>query len=388
MLQDKDKLTGTIRIDLIPGIPTEPVPSGHKRVVIAPPSRKPRPLQIRSASPGGHSRYQELLHGIYDAVLIADLSGRIVEVNERASDFFAYPRDEFRQLAVSDVVSGADGAIIHDLNRNLDGERHTLIQAHCVRRDGSVFPAEIAVNRLGLGEPRLAFFVRDITLRRQAEEMLRTEHNAIQNSGSGVAVADLDARLEYVNPAMAGMWGYDTPEKLLGQDARDLFADRAAADAMMSAVAQGRDTWSGELIAKRRAGGGFDVQVSAARNRNADGEAVGVVFSFVDVSDRKRAEAALREAERHRVMLESLGAACHHVGQPATVLMGNLEMMRKQLAQADPSVRQLVESSIENVRKLGEILQRLQAVTEYRTAKYADSPDGAEDAGGSRILRI
>ena len=63
-------------------------------------------------------------------------------------------------------------------------------------------------------------------------------------------------------------------------------------------------------------------------------------------------------------------------------------MMRKQLAQADPSVRQLIESSIENVRKLGDILQRLQAVTEYRTAKYTDSPEGAEDTGGSRILRI
>jgi len=141
------------------------------------------------------------------------------------------------------------------------------------------------------------------------------------------------------------------------------------------------------MRASRPNGEEFDVQVSAACNRNSDGEMIGIVFSFVDISDRKRAEEAQREAERHRVMLESLGAACHHLGQPATVLMANLELIRRRLAEAEPSVRQLVDASVESVQKLGEILQKLQAVNAYQTTQYVEGerPDGAYE---SRILKI
>jgi two-component system cell cycle sensor histidine kinase/response regulator CckA len=383
----QDKFSSTIRIDLIPDIPAESGAGAGKRLVIAPASHKPRALQMRAAGPGGYSRYRELLHGVYDAVLIADLAGRIVDVNVRAVDLFLFPREELCRLTVLELISGADQDLLNNLNQNLDSERHALVQAYCVRRNGTSFAAEIAVSRLKLGELQLAFFVRDVTLRRQAEEMLRTEHNAIQNSGNGIAVANLDGWLEYANPVMARMWGASEAEALVGANVRTLFQDQAAADAMLAATLAKPGGWTGELTGRRQNDDGFDVQVSAARNRNSDGDVVGFVFSFVDVSDRRRAEEALREADRQRVMLESLGAACHHLGQPATVLMANLELIRRCLAEAEPSVRQLVDASVESVRKLGEILQKLQAVNAYQTTQYVEGerPDGAYE---SRILKI
>ena len=87
------------------------------------------------------------------------------------------------------MISGADQSLIDTLCENLENERFTLIQAYCVRKDGSFFPSEIAVNKLHLESKHLCFFLRDITVRRQAEEMLRTEHNAIQNSGSLLKIA-------------------------------------------------------------------------------------------------------------------------------------------------------------------------------------------------------
>ena len=138
--------------------------------------------------------------------------------------------------------------------------------------------------------------------------------------------------------------------------------------------------------ARRPDGSDFDVQVSAACSRNSDGDLVGLVFSFVDISDRKRAEDAERESEQRRVMLESLGAACHHLGQPATVLLANLGVLRSHFADADDSLMELIQGSLDAVDRLGKILHKLNAVNEYKTTQYLD--DGNGTGSQSRILDI
>jgi PAS domain S-box-containing protein len=363
-MPEQEKLSRTIRIDLIPDVPDIPTKKG---VVIATPTQRHRRMTQAWTKDASEDRYNELLQSVYDAALICTLKGKIVDVNVRAIDFLLYSREELLDLNVFDVVSGSDDALLQSLYENLENERFTLISAYCVRKDGTYFPAEISVNKLRLGDTHLSFFVRDITVRRQSEEMLRTEHNAIQNSGNGIAVVDLDAMLEYINPAVAHMWGYDNPDELLGQDVRVLLGKTDAAAKMIAIVLSDHQTWVGELKAPRPGGGEFDVQISAACNRNTEGEPVGIVFSFVDISDRKRAEQAERDAERTRVMLESLGAACHHLGQPATVLLANL-------------------GSIEAVESLGEILHKLNTVNEYKTTQYLERVEG--ESQENRIIEI
>jgi PAS domain S-box-containing protein len=381
----RDEFTKTMRIDLIPDVPRDAVSGQKPRVVISGP---PRTDVAGGATEWGQSTwFQELLQNVYDAALIADTSGRIVDVNVRALEFFRYERMELCNLAILDLISGADESLVRTLLENLENERFTLIQAYCVRKDGSFFPAEIAVNKLRLGTMHLCFFVRDITLRRQAEEMLRTEHSAIRNSGNGIAVAGLDARLEYANPALAKLWGYPGTDALVGKDVRSLFSDPAAAERMVGVLSGEQDSWRGETTALRADGSRFDVEVAAARNRNADGEVVGIIFSFADISDRKRADQAEREAERNRVMLETIGAACHHLSQPAMVLLVNLGAIDKRLASADESVRSVVKSSIDAVERLGGILHKLNAVNEYKTTTYLERHEGT-GAEESRILEI
>jgi PAS domain S-box-containing protein len=378
-----EQLSKTMRIDLIPTAPSEPVSGTTKRVVVSSVTRKRRSTS-ETARIVDDTPYQRLLQGVYDAALITDLDGRIVDVNVRAVEFLHYDRSDLLSAMIFDIISGADSSLIQTLWQNLEDERFTLIQAYCVREDGSMFPAEIAVNKLLLGKMHLCFFIRDITWRRQAEEMLRIEHSAIQNSGNGIAVANLDVQLEYANPAAAQMWRYNVPDDLIGVNVRDLLCDTAAADTMIRRLMDSGKSWTGEAKAKRRDGSEFDVQIAAACNRNADGELDGIVLSFVDISDRKRAVEAERELERRRVMLESLGAACHHLGQPATILMGNLGMIRKGTAGSDETVRRLVEASIDATQELGRILHKLNAVNEYKTMQYL----GRDDSGTGEEHRI
>jgi PAS domain S-box-containing protein len=182
----KSMFSKTMRIDLIPDVDTDPVAARKERVVISRPGRTRR--QEPPSERGESNHYHALLESIYDAAIITDLTGRIVDVNVRAVEFFLFGREELLGMFVSDVISGADShSLIDTVIRNLESDRFTLIQAYCVRKNSTYFPAEISVNKLALAETRLCFFVRDITLRRKAEEMLRTEHNAIQNAGNGIA---------------------------------------------------------------------------------------------------------------------------------------------------------------------------------------------------------
>ena len=378
----------TMRIDLIPDVPRAPAKEGGRRVVItkardAAPGRGERNLHAGDAM----SQFEALFQSVYDAAVLTDLDGTIVDVNVRAEEFLGYTRSGLRGMAVFDVISGAEPSLIGTLLENLQNERFTVIQAYCQRRDGSMFPSEIAVNMVRLGRDHLSFFIRDVTVRKQAEEMLITEHNALQNAGNGIAVANMDMRIEYANPVVAAMWEVPSQSELVGKNVDELLGGDDVVAQMKTAVFEEGKTWVQQIAAVGRRGRAFSVQVAAACNRNSEGEPVGVVLSFVDISDRKRAEEAEREAERRRVMLASLGAACHHLGQPATVLLANLGVLKSRLTDCDATMRELIQDSLEAVDRLGKILHRLNAVNEYKTMQYLQGIED-QDSEGNRILDI
>lgn len=379
------EMSRTMRIDLIPDVPTEPVKDKRRVVVKSEPQVRTGISEDLDASVG-QTRYQELLNSIYDAAVITDLKGTVTETNARAVQFLQWSKAELAGISVGDVIHGADDALIDSLARNLERQRFTLIQAHCVRKDGTFFPAEIAVNRLRSGVGSLCFFIRDITVRRQAEEMLRTEHCAIQNAANGIAIANLEGLLEYANPAFAAMLDSSNPEDLAGASIYEIFDGNDMIEDIFRVVLEEDRRWTGEISAEMPSGRKVVLDILATSNRNSDGEKVGLVFSFSDLSDRKRAEAAVREADRQRVMLETLGAACHHLGQPATVLMANLGLMRHKIGSEDPLLSELIDSSMVAIRRLGDTLHKLNCVNEYRTTSYMG--DESDTSPRSRILDI
>ena len=118
--------------------------------------------------------YNRLLQSIYDAVLIADFKGVIIDFNSRAVDFLLCGEGNFDDFNVIDFILGADDSLFSAIMRNLRNERYTFVECTCIRRDKSTFSAEIAVNQIHLEEKgQLCFLVRDISLRKEAEEQLK-----------------------------------------------------------------------------------------------------------------------------------------------------------------------------------------------------------------------
>ncbi len=93
----------------------------------------------------------------------------------------------------------------------------------------------------------------------------------------------------------------------------------------------------------------------------------------------------LLETERQRVLLESLGAACHHLGQPTTVLVTSLQIMKNQ--DLSPDLREMVEACAHSSHEIMEILHKLQGISVYKTEPYLTS-DTTHDPSKDRILKI
>ncbi len=99
------------------------------------------------------------------------------------------------------------------------------------------------------------------------------------------------------------------------------------------------------------------------------------------VEEKLRVEHDLREtielqhkellhAERHRAMVQSLGAACHHIGQPAAILKMRLRVI-KQIVGSDDELAEIEECE-KDLRLILIVLDKLRAVNEFRTESYVN----------------
>jgi PAS domain S-box-containing protein len=288
----------TVRIDLMPDVEGEALAGGDKPRGdhLAKANWSTRKRQTAAAAAATRSRYEDLLQSVYDAAVITSISGRILEVNGRAVEFLRHERAALCTMSFTDLLDGADESLMKSIADTLEQERFALLQAYCRRRDGTSFPAEIAVSRLSADKVRLCFFIRDITVRRQTEEMLRTEHTAVQTCGSGIAIADVDGLLGYVNPAFTRLLATDG-ESLLHEDIREVLGAPEAIGELIESSLNDDQTWMSEIAFTNGDGDPLYVQVSATCSRGTDGEPRGIVFSFADITLHKQAEDAAEAAQ-------------------------------------------------------------------------------------------
>ena len=95
---------------------------------------------------------------------------------------------------------------------------------------------------------------------------------------------------------------------------------------------------------------------------------------------------ALVQAEQQRVMAETVGAACHHLGQPATVIRVYLDLMKK--VEASPEMKAMIQECQSAVEEVAGILERLQGVGEYQTEPYLGPDTHGNSRADERILKI
>jgi len=326
---------------------------------------------------------QALLDAAVDSIVLIDDRGRIETVNSSAERMFGFRESELVGSNVSILMAEPDRSA-HDayMGRYLStGIPHIIGVGREVtarRRDGSSFPVTIAVGRIPASDPpRFVGFLHDITLRREALAAVQRERdraNQYLEIAEVILLAlDSSGRIALINRKGSEILGTDERE-LIGRDWLDLVhvEDRRIAVAAIEAgLAAKADAVAGGCE-YRVISGGAEARLIAWRAvalRDSAARITGLLCSGDDVTERRRAEEASRQAEArmtHVSRLATLGEMAagisHEINQPLTAIANYATACERLVAAPDPDVPEIQEALRQiagQALRAGEIIRRL-----------------------------
>jgi PAS domain S-box-containing protein len=248
------------------------------------------------------ARTREVIELAPDAFFQADLDGRFTDVNQAACLLLGYERDELIGKTAFDIIPAEDADRLRAVRADLlvPGRVNTAEWTQ-TGKDGTFVPVEVSSNILPDG--RWQAFVRDVSERKRVEQALHESEErfrlTIDEAPIGLALVALDGRFVRVNRALCEIVGYTSAE-LAGLTFQaithpdDLDADLALAGQLAR----------GEIpryeLAKRyirKDGTIVDVQLRVSILRTREGAPLYYIVQIEDITERKRAEAALKDSE-------------------------------------------------------------------------------------------
>ncbi len=254
------------------------------------------------------ARFRAALDATEDAIFLVDRERmQFVDVNETASKQMGYTRAELLRMAPHEIKPNLTEAeltrqfdqILADPNRA--GRIETLHQ----RRDGSVFPVEVALRGFhSEGRPMLVAVARDISQRKQAVSELKESEErfraTFQQAAVGIAHVAPDGRWLRVNERLSTIVGYSR-EELLGIDFQSLTHpdDQARNAELMGQVLAGAlDNYTLDMRYLKKDDGAVCVNVTVSLVRTHAGLPKYFIAVIQDISASKQAEESLHLARR------------------------------------------------------------------------------------------
>ena len=128
-----------------------------------------------------------------DAFYLSDMKGRILDVNKAACVTLGYTHEEMLAMTISDVDINFPSDKLSEILESLHHNEPRLVETSHTKKNGEIFPVDVWIRSFGPKEqPLLVSFARDITDRKQAEEVLRESEERFsamfEHMSSGVAI--------------------------------------------------------------------------------------------------------------------------------------------------------------------------------------------------------
>ncbi len=314
-------------------------------------------------------RFASVVGSAMDAIITLDESQRIIVFNDAAEKMFGCP---------------SWNAIGKTLDRFLPPEIHQRHSQHvrnfgdsgrtsrsmtspavlsAIRTNGERFPIEATISHVQVAGQRLyTVILRDITARKHAEETLLLSEarfrSIYEQAAVGIAQVALDGQFLMVNAALCHMLGYQETE-LLGKRVTDVLHpdDRASgADLLGAMQSNGRKSYEVEARYIHRDRSLVWVSVSSSTVADAKGSPLYSISVIQNVSESKRAEEQLKQAQKLEAIGRLAGGVAHDFNTLLNVMLGYSELLLADMPLGDPRRERVIQ--IKNSGEAGALLTR------------------------------
>ncbi len=284
------------------------------------------------------ARFRSLFENSQDVIYINDSSGNLLEMNPAGLSLFGYGREEIintqpdylyvdpreRQAFLAEVRQ--KGKVKdHELRlQNKKGERIAgLVTANAmIDKDGKV--------------SGIQGIIRDETEKKKREETLVLLQTAIDSSSEAVLITDREGAIDYGNPAVEAMTGFDVLE-IIGRNIEFLGygVARSEKDQQVWKTVLAGNSWAGEFLNQRKDGTAYYQRIIISPVHDNEG----VISHFVSIASDITKEKKLEEQVIQTAKMDSLGrlasGIAHDFNNYLTIINGYSEVLLSENEQGE-----------------------------------------------------
>ncbi len=313
------------------------------------------------------ARFTELFESLQEGIYITTPEDAILDANPALVRMLGYDsKDELLSKQVSDIF--ADPAERKSLEEEVgrqnapQGREITLL-----RKDGSpivCLNTATAVRDTSGRVLRYQGSVMDITARRQMERQLHKEQEfarrLVDSFPDLILVVDSNSHFTFVSPRCKEVLGYEVSEAhSMEFGGRTHPEDRSILLALYADILSGRQSFGSlEIRVRHKLGDWRLIRFNFSPLADETGKIEGVVLSGRDVTELKRLEEQLIQAEKLAAMGQMLAGVAHELNNPLTAILGVTELLREGQSDQQATQRQL-ELTHRQARRAARIVQNL-----------------------------
>ncbi|MGB7621953.1 MAG: PAS domain S-box protein [Terriglobia bacterium] len=256
-----------------------------------------------------HEFRDKVMENATNSIYALDLKGRFTLANERASRITGYRLDELIGMSFQRLFSPAVlPRVLKQFDRLVtEGTSISQYETDLIRKDGTTVTISFSLAPL-LENGAVVGVVgtsEDITERKRGQEALRLAENKyrsiFENAIEGIFQSTPEGRLLSVNPALARIHGYESPEEMMSSItdiAHQLYVNsdqRAEFKRLLGERSYVKDL---EIQTRRKDGTTISTSVNARTIRDASGVLICYEGTVEDITERKRTEEELQKLYR------------------------------------------------------------------------------------------
>ena len=285
-------------------------------------------------SPVAQAFYRKLFEAHPVPMWVYDLESlAFLAVNDAAIDHYGYSRDEFLGMTITAIRPLEDvPALLANVARVTTGLDHAGTWRHRLR-DGTIIDVEITSHVVEWGGRRAELVMAlDVTERRRVETTLRASERRfralIENASDAIALVHADGTIGYLSPATARVIGYDAGD-LTGHKALDLVhqSDLEAVAARLEECARAPGSVVSVQAQVRHKDDSWRQLEGRLTNLLQDASVGAIVANYRDVTEEKRLEAQLQQAQRLESIGRLAGGIAHDFNNLLTAILGYTELL-------------------------------------------------------------